>query len=493
MTHLDHRRGFVLAMLIAAVVYVALMPRFLDRLAPLTGDEPFYVMTAISLIRDGDVDESNNYEEVIVERDGQRYRYYRFADELYPEDPLPENWNGWASPPSLVAAHAATTDREGLYSKHGLGLSMLIAIPYELAGRAGAVLLIALMAALLTGQMYLLGRESGASPGLAVAIAAGLAVAMPIGPYALLLFPEVPAALLLVYAVRQLANRPAALWRWALAGGAIGFLPWLHQRFAPTSAVLTLIALVYLARTRQLRNGVAALLPVLVGGFTLIGYNMWLYGIPIQRVEDHAGFNGLAGAVNGGFGLLLDAQWGLFIAAPVMAFAIAAVPQWLGVNRRAVLVTVAAVAPYLVLVAAYKVWWGEWGPPARYLVPIVPLAAGALGAWLSRASVLSRSLVAVTWAAGMLLTLIGYADPQRFYHHPDGVNKLVGELHRATHLGFDRLLVPFQPYSPGTLAERFWISLCTLAGLFLLAWAIGSVPNGLRRRITRTIRLDRPR
>lgn len=202
---------------------------------------------------------------------------------------------------------------------------------------------------------------------------------------------------------------------------------------------------------------------------------------------------GAAGAVNGGFGLLLDAQWGLFIAAPVMAFAIAAVPQWLRGNRRAVLVTAAAVAPYLALVAAYKVWWGEWGPPARYLVPIVPLTAGALGAWLSRASILSRSLVAVTWAAGMLLTLIGYADPQRFYHHPDGVNKLVGELHRATHLGFDRLLVPFQPYSPGTLAERFWISLCALAGLFLLAWAIGSVPNGLRRRITRTIRLDRPR
>jgi hypothetical protein len=490
MTQLDHRRGFVLAMLLAAVVYVALMPRFLDRLAPLTGDEPFYVMTAISLIRDGDVDESNNYEEVIVERDGQRFRLYRFADELYPDDPLPADWNGWASPPTLVAAHAATTDREGLYSKHGLGLSMLIAVPYELAGRTGTVLLIALMGVLLTGQMYLLGRESGASPGLALAIAAGLAVAMPIGPYALLLFPEVPAALLLIYAVRQLANRPDAIWRWLLAGCAIGFLPWLHQRFAPTSTVLALIALVYLARTRQFRKGVAALLPVLVGGLTLIAYHQWLYGIPVQRVEDHAGFNGLSGAVNGGFGLLLDAQWGLLIAAPVMAFAIAAIPQWLRCNRRLVLVAAAAVAPYLVLVAAYKVWWGEWGPPARYLVPIVPLAAGALGAWLSRASVPGRCIVAVTWGAGMLLTMIGYADPQRFYHHPDGVNRLVGELQRATNLGFERLLVPFQPYSPGTLAERFWISLCALVVLILLAWAIGSVPKSIWSRITRTIRPD---
>lgn len=493
MIRLDHQRAFVLAMLLAAAVYVALMPRFFDRLAPLTGDEPFYVMTAISLIRDGDVDESNNYEEVIVERDGRFYRMYRFADELYPEDPLPGDWNGWASPPDLVAAHAATTDREGLYSKHGLGLSMLIAVPYELAGRTGAVLLIALMAALLSGQMYLLGRESGAPPGLALAIAAGLAIAMPVGPYALLLFPEVPAALLLVYAIRQLANRPADVWRWALAGGAIGFLPWLHQRFAPTSAALALVALVHLARTRQVQQGIAALLPVLVGGLTLIGYNQWLYGIPVQRVEDHAGFNGLSGTINGGFGLLLDAQWGLFIAAPVMAFAIAAIPHWLKRNRRLVLVTASAVAPYLVLVAAYKVWWGEWGPPARYLVPIVPLAAGALGAWLSRASVLSRFLVALSWGAGMVLTLIGYADPQRFYHHPDGVNKLVGELQRVTNLGFDRLLVPFQPYSPGTLAERFWISLCALAGLVLLALAIGSVPIGIRRQITRTIRPDKPR
>ncbi|MEZ4571248.1 MAG: hypothetical protein R2849_13160 [Thermomicrobiales bacterium] len=46
---------------IAFAFYLALWPRFSERLNPLTGDEPFYVMTSISLFKDQDLDQSNNY------------------------------------------------------------------------------------------------------------------------------------------------------------------------------------------------------------------------------------------------------------------------------------------------------------------------------------------------------------------------------------------------------------------------------------------------
>jgi VIT1/CCC1 family predicted Fe2+/Mn2+ transporter len=113
-------------------------------------------------------------------------------------------------------------------------------------------------------------------------------------------------------------------------------------------------------------------------------------------------------------------------------------------------------------VAAYKVWWGEWGPPARYLVPIVPLAAGSLGCWLARASTRARIVTGLLWGVGMALTLIGYQDPQRFYHHPDGVNKLVQRLGELFGVDLARALVAFQPYSLAAFPARLWISLFAL-------------------------------
>jgi hypothetical protein len=455
--------------------YLALWPHVSERLDPLTGDEPFYVMTAISLIEDQDLDESNNYRAELVIGESGPYILYAFDDQLNPTDPLPANWNGWPSPPRLVGAHAATTERTGLYTKHGIGLSGLIAVPWAIGGRLGANLIVMAAAALLAAQMFLLARESGAGAWLAAALAGGIAIAMPVGPYALLLFPEVPAALLLVYAIRRAAAPSNAWWQWLLTGIAAGYLPWLHQRFAPTAVVLSAFLLARILRQRDvLLTATLTLAPIAVGGFALLNYNLWLYGQPLQRTEDHAGFNGLIGTLNGGFGLLLDAQWGLLIAAPVMLLALAAFPRWYVECRPLARVALAAALPYLIVVAAYKVWWGEWGPAGRYLVPVVPLAAGPLAAWLRQASVRGLLVAYGLWGAGMLLTIVGYRDPQRFYHHPDGVNQLVTILGDRFDVDMQRFLVAFQFYSTAPLPARFWIAAAMLAFLVLATRSISA-------------------
>ena len=472
---------------------LALWPRYSERLDPLTGDEPFYVMTSISLLEDQDLDESNNYEAVTVQGDSGPYTLYAFDDSLNPPDPLPPNWRGWPSPPRLVGPHAATTDKTGLFTKHGIGLSALIAVPWEVNGRLGANFVVMLAATLLAGQMYLLARESCAGPLLAGVLALGLAISIPIGPYALLLFPEVPAALLLFYAIRRAAAPENAWWQWLLSGCAVGFLPWLHQRFAPTAAVLAVVLFFKVYRSRAvLGNAALNLAPIALGGASLLAYNLWLYGQPFQRTEDHAGFNRLTGTINGGFGLLLDAQWGLLITAPVFVLAIAAFPKWRGECSGVANTALIAVAPYLVVIAAYKVWWGEWGPPARYLVPVVPLAAGPLASWLQTASAPWRLTAYGLWAVGMLLTAIGYQDPQRFYHHPDGINNLIVQFGEQFNVNIQRLLVAFQPYSIAPLSSRFWISAALVVLVFVLARAISSVQwrtpdsgtlTNLRRRL----------
>ncbi len=464
----------------ALAIYLALWPQISDRLNPLTGDEPFYVMTAISLLEDRDLDQSDNYTAVTVTGDSGPFVLYAFDEALNPSDPLPPDWNGWASPPRLVEPHKATTERPGVFTKHGVGLSLMIAVPWGIAERFGANIVVMVASALLAAQMYLLARQSGAGAPLAAAIALGLAVAMPIGPYALLIFPEVPAALLLIYAIRRTAAPDNQWWQWLLTGGAVGFLPWLHQRFAPTAALLTVLLFLRFLRGRDtVATAVLCLTPIALGGLSLLFYNQWLYGQPLQDSEDHAGFNRAIGTLNGGFGLLVDAQWGLLIAAPVFLLAIAAFPRWYERVPTIASTALIAVLPYLLVVAAYKVWWGEWGPPARYLVPVAPLAAGPLASWLADASIRGRLLAYALWGAGLLLTIAGYQDPQRFYHHPDGRNNLVLQIGERFGVDLQRFLVAFQPYSTATLPARFWISVALIGVLVLLTrWISG---DALRR------------
>ncbi len=449
---------------IVSVAYILFAAQAIDRLDPLTGDEPFYIMTTISIVRDRDFDESNNY-------DARDY------DEFYPGDPLPSDWDGWPAFPRTLPPHPATTELDGLHTKHGIGLSLLIAIPYESIGREGAVAIVAACAVLVAANMYFLAREAKASQAWAAAIAAMLAVSMPIAPYAVLIFPEIPAALLLIYSVRRLALPSNTGLQWLLTGAAIGVLPWLHQRFVPTVVVLVVVALIRLWTSRNLTQAVLALGPIALGGFSLVAYNLWLYDRPIQNTSDHAGFNDLTGSINAGFGLLLDSQWGLLIAAPIYLFAIAGIPRWCRVTGTGRL-ALAALAPYVVVVALYRVWWGEWGPPARYLVPIAPFAAGTLAVVINRLGTFGRAAVIGAWCIGIVLMLVGVANPQRFYHHPDGINNLIATIDDQLGTHFTARLISFQPFAQDSLSQR---SIAAVVLIVTLA-AVFSRIDGFRSR-----------
>ena len=442
---MNTRTAFFVVMGVVGLFYLALTPVVLRHLDPVTGDEPFYIMTAISMVRDRNLDESANY----ANRD---------YEEFYPPDPLPANWQGWPAFPRTLPPHPAITDRDGLYTKHGLGLSAMIAGPYEIFGRTGALLVILSCGVLLSGQMFLLARESNVPVNLAATSALALALTLPLAPYSLLLFPEIPAALLILYAVRRLVIAQNSLARWIAVGAAVGFLPWLHQRFAVMSIVFAALILLELWRSRSLKT-LAALVPVAAGGFSIVLYNVWLYGQMTQNTEDHAGFSGWSGTLNGFTGLFLDAQWGLLIAAPVLVIAIAAIPVWIKRSARIAAISFAAVAPYLVVVAAYREWWGEWGPPARYLVPVVPLLAAPLACWMNVASRSQWIAVAATFTGSAVLATAGFLNPQRFYHHPNGVNNLYTYLSERSGFEIGGWLVPYQFYSVAPRSDRILLGL----------------------------------
>src|SRR5579872_3482000 len=117
-----HRALTVVIFVLTLASYAALAPHIESRLDPVTGDEPFYMMTAHNILAGRGLDETQSWAEA-------DYR------EFYPPEPLPAGWQGWPEFPLVLSPHDSRgTVPAGMYSKHGLGLSLLI-VPFYAAGK----------------------------------------------------------------------------------------------------------------------------------------------------------------------------------------------------------------------------------------------------------------------------------------------------------------------------------------------------------------------
>ncbi len=434
-------------------VYALFIPRIMEALTPLTGDEPFYVMTILSLARDGDLDESNNY---------ARGDYRSF----YPPDPLPAGWQGWPAFPRELPPHPAKGVRPGLFSKHGLGVALLIAGPYLLGGRLATIIFLNLVAALVAANMILLARRYGHGWPAATLLALPLVFANPLMSYAYLIFPEIFAALALVYTFRRAREPENNGWQWFGVGCAIATLPWLHARFIP--AVLGLVAILVggWLRERSWRRRLAGLAPPALAAIALLAYWVAIYGKPFPSTEDHAGFNTPIEIVNAGFGLFLDEQWGLLIHAPIYLLTAVGLGVLWRINRADAGGLLAVVLPYLALVAFYRVWWGEWGPAARYLAPIAPLAIAPIACWAKGArGAIVAGAVGLLGVPGLIIMGGFLAAPRLMYNQPDGHNALFTTWAANAGEIWPKRLPSFQPYAFSPPSDRIFWSL----GLFLIA------------------------
>lgn len=438
-------------------VYAAFIPRIITDLSPLTGDEPYYVMTAISLTRDGDLDEINNY---------QQADYAAF----YPPDPLPADWRGWPAFPRVLPPHPANSQRAGLYSKHGLGVVLLITPPYIWGGRVAVILLLNAVAALVAANMALLARRYGVGWPVATLLALLVAFSNPLMSYAYLIFPEVFAALAIVYAFRRSRAPANNGWQWLGVGIALATLPWLHARFIP--AVLGLAWLLFAGWRREPSRGrrLAALLPPALSALALITYYLLIYGKPFPSAADHAGFNWPREIVNAFFGLFLDEQWGLVIYAPLYLLAGAGLIVLWRRARPEARALLAVLGPYLAMIAFYAVWWGEWGPPARYLAPVAPLAVAPIAAWARAARPWGAAAGVGLLALPGLAIMAGFLrSPQLMYNQPTGNSALFSAW--AAELGrvWPKVIPSFQFYSPSPPLARLGWSFALIGVVCLLA------------------------
>src|SRR5262249_36562846 len=158
-------------------------------------------------------------------------------------------------------------------------------------------------------------------------------------------------------------------------------LPWLHTKFAILLAAVTLWLLVELGG--RVKKSIAFLTPIALSGAAWLAFFYAIYGTidPQAPYGQHtAQFVRVAHLPRSLLGFLLDPKFGLFVYAPIyLAAAAGAVMLLRERERRGFAVFLCAtIGVYAMSSAREYMWWGGSSAPARYLVPVMPLAAPLL-------------------------------------------------------------------------------------------------------------------
>ena len=293
---------------------------------PMYGDEPFHLMLMESLTEDRDLNVSDDLD---LEHHPQNALYAP----------------GWP-----------------LFHSPGLGLLLLPG--FVLAGRTGALVVLALMGGFLAHLVARRARELGVGEDRIRLAMLATAATYPLATFATQIWPELPGALavaaLLVLSGKKSGGRLRAAV--VTVGAAV-----VKTRLALLT--FPVMAAVWLRRNRL--SGAVLLAvsaaAVMAAGWLVMGHP---FG-PYRRLHHlWPSDPGLAGKVVGG--LMFDAAGGLLFTAPLLLVAaVGAVTLWRrgGTGERALLVgcglTVAALLHS-------PEWYGGGAPPARYLVAMLP-------------------------------------------------------------------------------------------------------------------------
>ncbi len=408
---LDRRAVFVVSLVVLSALGFTV-----TRSQALTGDEPHYLVVTHSLVADGDLRIENNHQQ-------EDYTSF-FPGELRP--------------------HFLRRGHDGvIYSIHAPGLPALLAPAYALAGYPGAVALMVLLTSMASLALFdLMRRFAGQTVSLVSWVL--LTFSVPLLPLAWMIYPEVPALLVVAWAARWIADPPseasvARLWVWVGRGAALAVLPWLHTKFAVLLGCLTLALIVRLWPARRALLTLLAPIAASIAAWMFTSYVM--YGDPNPTIAYGGGAGLELGNVPRGLlGLLFDQEFGLLIFTPL--YVLAPIGLWHALRlpepRPVALWYAGIAAVFLVAVTQVYMWWGGSSPPARFLLPVVPLVAPLIAIAIDRLrGPTGRALIGVTAVWSVMAVIAGLLSDRRSLlpENRDGTSRLVEAVAGGAPLG----------------------------------------------------------
>ncbi len=386
------------AALAALVLYLAVIPAMLR--TPIDGDEPFYVLAAESILHDRDFDLANQYRDLRSSVSGRTDLTPQLGDPAGP--------------------------RGEIYTRHPPLLPLLLIPGLVSAGLPGALAVIALFGALLIRSTLKLLEDEGITRATQRVIFPFFAFAPPVLFYSTRIWPEVPAAFLLVEALRGVRDR--RLQRWLPAVVAMGLL---KLRFALVGLPLVLLGMRRDRRSIWRRGGSSfrqvALRALLVLAVVAVPMLVaWLiHGNPLNV---HAARELFPWSPKlyliGMFGLLVDGSAGLLFQAPFYLLGLFAIARWKSMPESFRIGCTGALL-YLFYLVPRSEWHGGWSPALRYIVIFTPVLALGAAVLLEQAAVRRWLPLIALWTA--TITIHGIAHPWRLFHIASGEN-VTGEM-----------------------------------------------------------------
>lgn len=343
--------------------------------AQVSADEPQYLLTALSIAQDGDLDIAD-----------QRYSgaYHDFHEVLLP-------------------IQAELRPDGSRISPHNPLLPLYLALPMRIGGWVGAKVALATLAGVLAGLLVWLGVARFHVPfGLAAGIVTVMSVSPPLAMYATQVYPEIPAALMVAAAIAALTGRPGRPTTAVLAAAVVA-LPWLAVKYVPVAAVLAAAGAWKVRDRPPLLTG---LLAALVGaGAAYLLFNQAVYGgVTPYAAGDFfvsGGFTALGPAPNyigrtqRILGLWVDRGFGIAAWQPAYLFAVPAI-AWAARRRLphgSLLLSLAAVG-WLVATFVAQTMHGWWWP-GRQVVVILPALILLMMQWIVRVPRLRRPFLVI--------------------------------------------------------------------------------------------------
>lgn len=414
--------------------------------ARVSGDEPQYLLTAISVYEDGNLDIADELAE-------ERYRPFHEVD--------------------INTQTRALTDDGQRISPHDPLLPVLLALPMAVGGWASAKAAMAIMAAAAAAlTLWLAEQRFGVPWRPSTLTVLAFFVSPPLIVYGTQIYPAMPAALCVLVGLAGITSpRDRTTW---VAVGAVIALPWLAVKYLPLAAALALALVLRNERAGGYRTRCLQLVVLALGGVIYLVVHQRVYGgWTVYSTADH--FTGGEFEVIGSdpnyvgrsrrlVGLLVDRGFGLVAWGPVSLLAVPAVAAWArsrgvqwGWLPMALIGAGWATATWVAL--TMHGWWF----PGRQVVPLLPLFA-LLVARLVRGSAWLQAVVAACGLAGLVgwLLLVWETSTDRLTLIVDFENT-VGPWHRLVR----PLLPDHQRY--GT-ADQWLTIVWVLALLGLAVW-----------------------